>query len=363
MSFTRPILVALPLDHETGDILATARELSRRLAAPLLPVHALGWRPIETDAGRIERTGAVRDQLEAHLAPLLDEGVLVLEPVIERGPPDELVLDVAGSHNAQLIVTGGGGPPTVRRWVIGSVAERIVRGAHVPVWLARGVVPSGAVVLCPVDMSPQSRVGLVAALRMARHFDAKLVVLCVLPESDGFFVDEDVLLSRLEHDEAKARAELERFVAASDPSGVDVELRVTIGKPADRIVEASDEARLIVVASRGFDLLKPGAIGSVIERVLRNSRCSALTLRDLDEGRERRERSLARLAELTGKAREHLDAGAAERALPLLQMAASRAPANAAIQELLAEALEAVGRTEEADGRRKLAAMIRENFA
>ena len=69
-----------------------------------------------------------------------------------------------------------------------------------------------------------------------------------------------------------------------------------------------------------------------------------------------------RIAELTRKANALLAAGDPQRALPLLQMAASRAPANASVQEALAAALEGVGREEEAEGRRKLARMIRDSF-
>ena len=90
MSHTRPIVVALPLDHETDDILNSASELSRRLGAPIIPVHALGWRP-ETESGRVSRTASELDEVETHLAPLRDIGVELYEPVVERDAPDELV--------------------------------------------------------------------------------------------------------------------------------------------------------------------------------------------------------------------------------------------------------------------------------
>lgn len=361
MSHTRPIVVALPLDHETDDILNSAGELSRRLGAPIIPVHALGWRP-ETESGRVSRTASELDEVETHLAPLRDIGVELYEPVVERDAPDELVMSVANEANAQLIITGGGGPVTVRRWVIGSMAEKIVRHAVIPVWVARGVLPVRGKILCPIDLSPQSRVGLTAAIRMARLFEARLVALSVISETDHGYIGEDELMIRLDRDEARAQVQVEEFLDASDTSGIEIDVRVTIGAPADRIVEASEEAGLIVIGSRGFDMLKPGAIGTVTERALRFSRCSALTIRDSDEGRDRRERSLQRVAELTRKAAAMLEAGDPAKALPLLQMAASRAPANAAVQESLARALDGVGRTEEADGRRKLAQMIRDSF-
>ncbi len=362
MTHPRPIVVALPLDHETREILHAATELAKRTEAPILPVHALGWRPMETDAGLIERMTADAEQIGAHLQAVYEAGVTVLDTVIARDRPEDLVIETAHASGAQLIVTGGGGPATVRRWVVGSVAERIVRHAMVPVWIARGEPPIDGRVLCPVDLSPQSRVGVTAAMRMARLFDAKLIVLSVIPEKGHGYLDKAELASRLDEDEPKALAQVEAFLAAQDFTGIDLEVRVTIGKPASRIVEASEDCNLLVIASRGFDLLKPGSLGSVTERALRYSRCAALTIRDLDEGRERRERSLLRIADLHRKAMVLLEAGEADKALPLLQMAAGRAPANAVLQEALAAALDGVGRDAEADSRRNLARIIRENF-
>ncbi len=362
MSMNRPIVVALPIDHETADILNAAGELALRMSGPIIPVHALGWKPLESESALAQRVAETGVELAAHLAPLREIGAEVLAPVIERAQPDDLVMRVAHESMAQLVVTGGGGPVTVRRWVIGSVAEKIVRHAHVPVWVARGVLPVSGQILCPVDLSPQSRVGLVAATRMARLFGARLVVISVIPEDDYGWLGEDELIERLDRDEARARAQVEEFLEPTDTSGVDVEIQITIGNPATRIVEASQDAGLLVIGSREFDMLKPGALGTVTERALRFSRCSALTIRDTDSGRERRERSLMRIAELTRKASALLAAGDAQRALPLLQMAASRAPANAQVQEALAAALEGVGRDVEAEGRRNLAKMIRDSF-
>jgi len=362
MTDTRPVLVALPLDHETDDILATASELGRRLSAPVVPVHGLGWRPLESPTALQERLEAERAEVERHLAPLREIRVAIEEPVVERQRPDLLVVEQAQHQDAQMIVTGGGGPVTVRRWVLGSMAEAIVRQALVPVWIARGVTPTDGTVLCPVDLSPQSRVGLTAAIRMARLFDARLRVISVIEEDRRTFIDADELAERLDSDEVRAQQQVETFLEAHDLAGIDVDVQITIGKPADRIVEASDDASLLVIASRGFDLLRPGTLGTVTERALRFSRCSALTVRDADSERDRRERSIQRIAQLHHRAKELLAEGNANEALPLLQMAAGRAPANAAVQDSLAQALDAVGRDVEAEARRKLAAMIRDGF-
>ena len=44
MTNPKPVVVALPLDHQTDELLATALDLGQRLKCPLVVVHALGKR-------------------------------------------------------------------------------------------------------------------------------------------------------------------------------------------------------------------------------------------------------------------------------------------------------------------------------
>lgn len=363
MSSQPPVLLSLAFDAETNDVVRSAMSLARAMDAPLATVHALGWRPLESDAHLEKRIGETQAQLQEHLSPWSDGAVEILEPLVRRGRPHEVAVEAAATTGAQMLVTGGGGPATVRRWVLGSVAERIVRTSPVPVYVARGVPPhSGAPVLCPIDLSPQSRVGLHAALRMARLFEAPLVTLTVIPGEERGWMSASDLEHELAREEDVAREQVSRFLSTTDFGGVDVEHRVVVGRPAARIVEAADDAWLLVVGSRGFAELVPGALGGVTEKALRFSRCSALTVRDSDPARDEREGAIRRLADLKLRAERHLKHGEPEKALPLLQIAVAGAPANATLQETLAETLEALGRGEEAEGRRHLAKVIRSSF-
>jgi nucleotide-binding universal stress UspA family protein len=363
MSSEPPVLLSLALDAETGDVVRSAAELARAMDAPLATVHALGWRPLESDAHLEKRVAETREKLLAHLRPWVDEGVEVLEPIVRRGRPAEVAVETIGPTGAQMVVTGGGGPATVRRWVLGSTAERIVRTSPVPVFLARGVPPRETQpILCPIDLSPQSRVGLAAAARMARLFGAPLLTLTVIPEEDHGYKSVAELEHELAREEETAREQVATFLAGTDLSGVEVESRVVVGPATERILEASEDAWLLVLASRSFEELLPGALGRVTERALRFSRCSALAVRDADPSRDERERAIQRLADLKRRADAHLRDGEPEKALPLLQIAVAGSPANATLQEALAEALEAVGRADEAAGRRHLASVIRGSF-
>ncbi|PRP91180.1 putative universal stress protein [Enhygromyxa salina] len=351
---TRPLLIALPLDHETPDIVATAAELGRRLAAPIVVVHAIPRRQLENARGMNKRISTARSQLEPHLTAIRDAGVEIQDVLVAIGHPAEVVITSAARLAAQMIVTGGGRPATIRRWVVGSVAEAIVRESSVPVWVARGQPPAGRPLLCPVDLSPESKIGLAVAIRMARLFQLPLALVAV--------VSEESTQGELDNDQATARAQVEGLLAGCDVEGLDVSVNVTTGDPADQIVGAADDAGLLVIASRGYDPLVHEWLGPVTTRVLRHSLCSALTIRHVGEGHEERVRAITRLADLHQRAKQLLADDRGEEALVMLESLAEQAPVNAAIQEAYAIALERVGRSVEATSRHELAALVRDRI-
>ena len=350
MTDSRPVIVALPLDQETEDILAAARQLGLRIERPILVVHALHPRRLEGEEGLATRVGEVRTQIEPRLQGLRDAG-LEVRVEVAVGHPAELVLETAQRRRAELIVSGGGAPATVRRWLVGSVAEALVRRASVPVWVVRGAPPVGEPVLCPVDLSPLSKLGLASAIRMARAFDSPLRVMTVVAATDEPDKSTD-------EDEGSPHERVERLLGAHDHAGLDVSVVAVSGVPAEQIVKATDDVGLLVVGSRGFDPLIPEWLGPVTTRALRHSHCNTLTIREVDVDLGRREHAISVLAADYRAAKALLDDDRAEEALALIQSAAERAPANATIQETLAIALERVGH-DEARGRREIAATIR----
>jgi nucleotide-binding universal stress UspA family protein len=54
------------------------------------------------------------------------------------GPPADMILAYARSHEIDLVVMATHGHSGVKKWLIGSVANKVVQGADVPVLLVRG---------------------------------------------------------------------------------------------------------------------------------------------------------------------------------------------------------------------------------
>ncbi|WP_010612444.1 universal stress protein, partial [Halococcus hamelinensis] len=64
-------------------------------------------------------------------------GVCSIEATILEGSPAIAILEYADKHDIDLIVMGTHGRRGIRRYLIGSVAERVVRLASVPVLTVR----------------------------------------------------------------------------------------------------------------------------------------------------------------------------------------------------------------------------------
>lgn len=72
-----------------------------------------------------------------HVEKLGEEAGVKVEPVFLKGIPAEKILEYAEESNIDLIVMGTHGLTGVKRFLIGSVAENVVRHSKVPVMIIR----------------------------------------------------------------------------------------------------------------------------------------------------------------------------------------------------------------------------------
>ncbi len=137
-------------------------------------------------------------------------------------------------------------------------------------------------ILCPVDFSELSGLGLRYAAAVARRHGAKLTVLYAhsFQPPPYFSVNElEALHQRIRDWVGDAHAALERFIAGHGAGPA--EAMVVEGLPADviRRVAADIGAGLIVIGTHGRSGVNRLMLGSVTERVLRESRVPVLTVR------------------------------------------------------------------------------------
>jgi nucleotide-binding universal stress UspA family protein len=106
-----------------------------RVVEPMLPTETMV--PREAIRQAEERTEALtREYLERVAARVRKRGIPV-QVVTIKGFPRRQIVQFAEANQIDLIVICTRGRSGVSRWLMGSVADRVVRGASIPVLLVR----------------------------------------------------------------------------------------------------------------------------------------------------------------------------------------------------------------------------------
>ena len=211
---------------------------------------------------------------------------------VEQGKPADVIIERGAAANT-LIVMATHGRSGIHRWLLGSVAEKVLRGTSAPLLLLRstegdrwkpGVTVKSIIV--PLDGSLLAESALATATEMAISLDAEMVLIRAyeLP-AEAYYGKEDYLpnydILKAEG-RAAANAYLEEKAEAIRARGVKIVTKlVADGLPADQIIgcAANYPDSLLAMSSHGRSGLRRWALGSVTETVVRHTRQPVLVLR------------------------------------------------------------------------------------
>jgi nucleotide-binding universal stress UspA family protein len=138
--FPTKILLATDSSKEAELAATTAVDLANSTNSELHVVHVGDFLPTVLAQTEVEPA-----QLEREAQQLLDEqirgieeaGGTVKEAHLRLGRADEEIVDLAQNIGAGMIVMGSRGRGRIRRALMGSVSESVVRHAHCPVTIVR----------------------------------------------------------------------------------------------------------------------------------------------------------------------------------------------------------------------------------
>lgn len=201
------------------------------------------------------------------------------------------ILDEATRSKPGLIVMGTHGRSGVERFLLGSVAEKVLRKARCPVTIVpprvTAVAPGDArfdSVLCAVDFSDSALSALPYAISLAEEADAALTVLHVVeipPEVRDGSARTVLDLQRLKTKvEAAVTARLERLIPSDVRPYCRVETAVAEGKAHQEIlrVAAERESDIIVMGLHGQGMVDRLLFGSNTHQVVRAATCPVLAV-------------------------------------------------------------------------------------
>jgi nucleotide-binding universal stress UspA family protein len=299
--YTR-LLIPLDGSRTAEAVLPYARFLAARLTLPIdllevIDVVELGRR-ISPDKAQFLGSFLenVRKKSEQYLNVIAGTfRDVTVNCIVEQGTAAEVIIAKAAADKGTLINMSTHGHSGIKRWLLGSVAEKVLRGASNPLLLVRARENAKTdgeailrIVIVPLDGSELAErvLPLVADLaqRLAlevilfRAYTLPVSALAVDPEA-AYLVSDEKLIAQL-RDEAVAY--LEKKARTIKETGAEkVSCIAEYGFAADEIIALGKKTpdNLIAMSTHGYSGVKRWTLGSVTETVVRHSGDPVLVIR------------------------------------------------------------------------------------
>jgi nucleotide-binding universal stress UspA family protein len=262
------ILVPLDGSAEAEGILAAVLPLAR-----LKPVRLTLLAAVPKDAS-LRSTESYLAKAERALERKGIEG----STKVCVGDPVTAILRQASPARADFLAMTTHGRTGLRRLLMGSIAEEVVRRAAIPLIVSRPRCRmEGWNHVVTLDGSPQAEAVLDDVLPLTRLLGATLHLLHVEPKDPLFGIHRESGKAR----DADARSYLERLAAQARARAVTVVVAVRRGAPGPEILRYATQVRagLVAMATHGRTGLRRALLGSVAEAVLRKAACPLLLRR------------------------------------------------------------------------------------
>ena len=298
------VLVPSDFSEESLKAVAYARALLNyfRSTVHLVYVHDIDFAyavPALMASSPLISSKDVERRLQKDLEKLAKQFELpgsTTERHVRTGRAYREICEVANKVGAELIVIATHGRTGLRRLMLGSTAERVVQHAPCPVLVVRekerefleiakgkGAALHITKVLVPVDFSESSREGLLYAISFARRFGARLILLHAIQVQPFIPVDSHAAHERMPAPgviERAARLGARKFLKQVDFAGVNYEMEIQSGRPAEEISRYAENAgvELIITSTHGQTGLAHALIGSTAEHVVRYAHCPVLVV-------------------------------------------------------------------------------------
>ena len=268
------LMVCTDASDEGQNAVAAALELAQACGSQVFAVQVLQVVP---------EFQAVAPDLRATLGKGVQENMAVIKAAADKlgvplktvTPQSQLphagIVAAAEEIRPDLIIIGRCGKSALARILMGNVTARVIGKSPINVL----VVPRGGMVgfqriLVASDGSRFSEAAWKLALSMAKQAKSQLTGVAVAPE-EGDIIETQAIIRRMLTDSSTAGVPLKGI----NPQGIN---------PADGIVQQAikHEVDLIIVGSYGRTGLKKLLMGSVTERVIGQSPCPVLVVKQPD---------------------------------------------------------------------------------
>ena len=307
--------VIVPLDGSdlSEQSLPYAELVAKSLGAPIelvqaydiLPPSLLGARSSPSLVESLDQRARERalTALEPHRQRLESDGHAV-NLTAQRGPAADVIAAVSGAEPTALVVMSTHGRGGISRWVMGSVADKVLHTIPNPMLIVRASVTGPAspetslkTVVAPLDGSPLSELAIPHAISLAGALSAGIAILRITPTEDYYRQQLSLATPEMGAIANLDLAEPQQLVAEDAENAgaylADVRNRMRIDhahgvatehQVSDRIAQtiiqrAGEQPSLVAMTTHGRSGVGRLALGSVTDRVIRHSNLPVLVIR------------------------------------------------------------------------------------
>lgn len=300
--YTR-LLIPLDGSSTAEQVIPYARTLARAFRLPVELLAVIDVAALLTSLERARRFDNLAEEESRKSNAYLEEverrftGSRV-KRAVEQGSAAEVIIQKAAEAPSTLIAMTTHGRSGIRRWLLGSVAEKVLRATTNPLLLVRAV-EEGSVegeatlksLVLPLDGSELAERVLPLAAEIANKLRMEIFLLRAYTNPYSAFaggrgkyaVNVDDLLESV-RDEAREYLE-DKINYLRKQRVEEIAYVLEEGAAADTIISVAGHTpqSLVVMASHGRSGVKRWALGSVAETVIRHSSVPVLVVRSESE--------------------------------------------------------------------------------
>jgi nucleotide-binding universal stress UspA family protein len=264
-------VIARPWPHETVIRVISVIESERILVVPAIVEKA---------------TAAARALVETAAKSIVSRGLEASSEVV-TGHPRTRIVEYAREWGADLILVGWHGHSGLTRFLLGSVARGVVRGAHCSVEIVRSKTRTGKGlrIFLATDGSEFSLAAArsIAARPWPDGSEVKVlsVIQVVVPGIEPWYVDTDIMEVLQEEANKQAQKAVADARDILSGTGLKITSDTPTGLTAETILDEAKkwEAGIIVVGSHGRHGATRLLLGSISEAVATHAHCSVEVIR------------------------------------------------------------------------------------
>ncbi len=232
-----------------------------------------------------------RDQMTS----LIGETAIDWEPIVTIGNTADEISRIATEKGVELVVSGTHGRSGIKRFLLGSVTERLIRITNCPLMVVRGGTadsgpdkgkPRLKRILAGCDFSSLSELAVKHALNLAQEFEAELHLVHVLEWTqykDAIRSGREMLEDIRRDVSVQMREKLEKLVPEDAKHWCRPVISLSAGRPHEELSKYSlvNGIDLIAVGVRGRGLVETLLVGSNTDRLIRQAPCPVLSVRPM----------------------------------------------------------------------------------